>query len=189
MAYSYHNMLSSLSASTVSFYSSDIRLNHDTIANNKTRDGIECYFAVKPYSKYLIDHGYQKLEDIDRIYKKYKFYRNHKLLFIQYLENEKIFDKLKDRPKRKFNKIHRNFLWNYMLIQPNIIQSIKHIIKKYFSWLQNPDDFIKDLEYKKKNIEKDMKKEQFIDINVNFSLESEDDYLDLDFDNLDFGGN
>ena len=34
-----------------------------------------------------------------------------------------------------------------------------------------------------------MKKEQFIDINVNFSLESEDDYLDLDFDNLDFGGN
>ncbi|KAK8882835.1 hypothetical protein M9Y10_045478 [Tritrichomonas musculus] len=146
-----------ITAKTATYYSKDLKFLINTIKNSKKEDGRKCYLEVEPYYQALLIKGCNKLENIEKIFNKYKFDSRRKSLFYDILVEYNFFNKLKNHVKGKFNEVHRNILWNYMLIQPNIIKSINEIITNHCSWVSNSKDFIKDIEDIKEKIEKNIK--------------------------------
>ncbi|KAK8882834.1 hypothetical protein M9Y10_045477 [Tritrichomonas musculus] len=142
---------------TAPYYSKDLKFLINAIKNSKTEDGRKIYLVVEPYCQALLINGCNELENVDKIFNKYMFDSGRKSLFLDKLVDYNLLNKLKSRVKFKLNRICRNILWNYMLIQPNIIKSINEIITNHCSWVSNSKDFIKDIEDIKEKIEKNIK--------------------------------
>lgn len=145
-----------ITANTATYYSKDLEFLINTIKDSKTKEGQMIYLAVEPYCQALLIKGCNELENIDKIFKKYKFDYRRKALFLDKLVDYNLFNEIKSRVKCKLNGVHRNILWNYMLLQPNIIKSINEIITNHCSWVSNSKDFIKDIEDIKEKIEENI---------------------------------